>query len=336
MQNKKIFTGLLITAILMIGGLLVALPQSQRHPFTHAAAPAFTVDPHEEWDNSIYGSGIETESSHSIPTTAGTDVDFKATATDGDADDYYLAICKTDAATAVNNSAPTCDGGTWAISSATISGNEATASYTTLDSDGQQNDWYAFVCDHNAASTCSASSQGSDKSGSPFVVNHQPDFADNFSVTDINGGASGPGEQLKFNFEIDETNGDGATVVVCDTTFNDSTRTCDSEELCRADVGWLPLESGTDEGIIGMYFIDDNTGWIIGGTFGVSEVIKPAEIMNVCWISILLTVVTAGQLVLVIQFYIQLMGDRTGQYKQAVPAERVCMVSMHLMQIQLL
>ena len=104
-------------------------------------------------------------------TTVGQNVTFSATATDADGDQYYLAVCKTNAATAHSNAAPTCDGGVWAISSATNSGSQASVAYTSLFADIGSDVWYAFVCDKTASSpACSASAQGAAVNGSPFVV----------------------------------------------------------------------------------------------------------------------------------------------------------------------
>ncbi|KKP32805.1 MAG: hypothetical protein A2312_04460 [Candidatus Staskawiczbacteria bacterium RIFOXYB2_FULL_32_9] len=109
-------------------------------------------------------------SSTATPTTAGNNVSFTATATDGESDNYYLAICKTNAITANNNGVPTCTGGNWCISSSTASASQANCNYTTAGKDAGSKSWYAFVCDYNASSACSSMSQGSGNNGSPFVV----------------------------------------------------------------------------------------------------------------------------------------------------------------------
>ncbi len=110
-------------------------------------------------------------SSSGSPTTVGNDVTFTATATDTESDNYYLAICKTDAVTAVNNGAPTCDGGNWCISSSTASASGATCAHTTTGGDTGNNNWYAFVCDHNSVSACSTpGAQSSGDNGSPFFA----------------------------------------------------------------------------------------------------------------------------------------------------------------------
>ena len=129
------------------------------------STPSFTVTPFE-----VVASYVAS------PTNVGTTVNFQATGTDGNAENYYLAICKTNAITANNNAVPTCTGGNWCISGSTTSGTSATCGFGTLQSTAESNAWYAFVCDYSPSSACSAMSQGSGNPGSPFEVNHAPSF----------------------------------------------------------------------------------------------------------------------------------------------------------------
>jgi uncharacterized delta-60 repeat protein len=117
-------------------------------------------------------------SSSSSPTNVGANVAFTATATDDESHQYYLALCKTNAITAGNNAAPTCTGGSWAVSAATDSASQASVNYTALQGDAESNVWYGFVCDKNpnGLGACSSMSQGSGATGSPFNVNHAPAF----------------------------------------------------------------------------------------------------------------------------------------------------------------
>jgi len=115
-------------------------------------------------------------SSSSSPTNTGSNVTFTTTATDTESDNYYLAVCKTDAITANINSIPTCDSGSWCISSSTSSESEASCNYATSSGDAESNAWYAFACDYSDEPLCSSSAQGTGDSGSPFSVNHRPDF----------------------------------------------------------------------------------------------------------------------------------------------------------------
>ena len=96
-------------------------------------------------------------STSTSPTNVGSDVTFQATAIDGDGDNYYLAICKTNAITANNNAPPTCTGGSWCVSGSTASASQASCATTTLAAWDTSNPWYAFVCDYHASdSKCSS------------------------------------------------------------------------------------------------------------------------------------------------------------------------------------
>jgi len=170
------------------------------------SAPSFTAGPTES-----------TESSSTNPTNVGTNVTWQATGTDSNSEDYYLVVCSTDAVTATEGDAPTCDVGTWCTSTATTSGNQATCSRTALQGDSESNAWYAFVCDGNASSaSCSTSSQGSGATGSPFAVNHPPLFSDigNNSGRD-------PGQTITWTATSSDTDSDGSQdtvkLLVCKT-----------------------------------------------------------------------------------------------------------------------
>ncbi|MBU0975258.1 hypothetical protein KJ918_00510, partial [Patescibacteria group bacterium] len=127
-------------------------------------SPSFTAGPVEN-----------PASTSTTPTDVGSDVTFEATGDDPEDDQYYLAVCTTNAVSAGDDVAPTCDVGTWCVSTATNDETQATCSYTALVGDAESNDWYAFVCDKVAGGgLCSASSQGSGDSGSPFKINHTP------------------------------------------------------------------------------------------------------------------------------------------------------------------
>lgn len=127
-------------------------------PVSPAVAPVITSGPSDGG------------SSAATPTPAGSNVVFTATATHAGGNNYYLALCKTDAITPNASAAPTCTGDSWCVSSSTTQGTEATCNYTTTAANRGNNAWFAFVCDHSAGSLCSASSQGTGNTGSPFVV----------------------------------------------------------------------------------------------------------------------------------------------------------------------
>lgn len=157
----------------MVGlGLNIAKPQVKADTSTTSVAvantaPSFTAGPAE--DPASLGTS---------PTNVGSNVTFKATASDPNTDNYYLAVCTTDAVTAgASGGAPTCNVGTRCVSTSTADDVQASCTYTTLVGDAESNAWYAFVCDAASSSqACSASSQGTGDSGSPFKVNHRPSF----------------------------------------------------------------------------------------------------------------------------------------------------------------
>jgi hypothetical protein len=195
------------------------------------SAPSFTAGPAES-----------TASDGTSPTNEGSNVVFQATATDSNAEDYYLAICKTDSVTAgVAGAAPTCAGGNWCITTATDSGVQASCSYTTLDGDAQSNDWYAFVCDNNSSSaSCSTPGNiGSGGTGSPFKVNHDPAFS---AVVDNGGGGADSGADPggTITFTTTASDGDNDTVqdtvklVVCADTSGATAAGCAGTQICAS------------------------------------------------------------------------------------------------------
>lgn len=140
-------------------------------------APAFLVAPHEN-----------PTSDDTTPTNAGDNVTIKATAMDGNGDQWYLAVCKTDEIATSTDAAPTCPGSEWAISDATDSASEATASYTVTESETSESyAWYAFACDKTASTPqCSAMSNSGTEgnNGSPFAVNHAPNAPSSLGPAD--------------------------------------------------------------------------------------------------------------------------------------------------------
>lgn len=164
-------------------------------------APVFSVTPYEE--NTV----TLTASTPATPINVGSSITFRATGDDQDGNQYYLAVCKTDSVTAVNSGAPTCGGGAWCVSSVTNDETPSSCNYTALATDPEEAVWYAFVCDHSGDSKCSASSQGTGDSGSPFVVNHRPTYtALTVPVT-----PQDPGATFTFNATASDTDTFGTT-----------------------------------------------------------------------------------------------------------------------------
>ena len=130
------------------------------------------------------------------PTTYGFDVTFTANANDDEADDFYLAVCKTNSITAGNDTEPRCNGGAWCISELSTTTTGAMCATTTATA-LQSLPWYAFVCDKYpgfAVGKCSPASQGesTDANNSPFVINHLPVFTSATTTDNF----KDPGEQF--------------------------------------------------------------------------------------------------------------------------------------------
>ena len=167
-------------------------------------APGFTVQPFED-----------PVSSTTTPTNVGSNTIFKATAIDTNEDNYYLIICSTNSVTPVNGSAPTCGATTWCTSTATLSGTQASCNRTALIGDSTSNVWYAFVCDANSSAQCSTSSQGSGDSGSPFEVNHAPEFS---AVSNDDGSGVNPGATVTWSTTASDSDSDTIKLLVCKTS----------------------------------------------------------------------------------------------------------------------
>ena len=177
-------------------------------------------------------------SSTSTPTNAGANVTFTATATDDNNDQYYLAVCKTNSITVGTDAAPTCASSqTWAISTVTNSGSQASVTYATSSGDAESNAWYAFVCDKKATGpACSSASQGSGNTGSPFNVNHKPSYTFT-SATDTSGGTIAPGDTVRVTVSISDADTDGGQdtdqMYVCASGDTFTGSACSATEYCH-------------------------------------------------------------------------------------------------------
>lgn len=209
MKKKFIALTMLATLAVMAGQVHLSLAQdsSGTSVSTNNVAPTFSSIVDDSDNTSAVGG----------PTNVGSNVTFTATASDTNADSYYLAICKTNSISPNGSgAAPTCGGGNWgSISTATASGSPVSVTYTALVGDVESNAWYAFACDNNSAgSMCSAMSQGTGTSdqNSPFFVNHKPSFTA-LSITDATDGTIQPGDTIKFkiaNADLDDTDSNAA------------------------------------------------------------------------------------------------------------------------------
>lgn len=161
-------------------------------------------------------------SATSTPTNAGTSTWWTARATDSNAENYYLLICKSSSTpVAVNSGAPRCGGGgidQWAVSGPTPSGADALVSTTTQDAWATKNDWYAYVCDPNEGSPrCNAAQYNglhepgpASATSSPFVVNHRPTL-----TTAADNSPTAPGATTTWTSTSFDSDGDTVKLHVC-------------------------------------------------------------------------------------------------------------------------
>jgi hypothetical protein len=198
-------------------------------------APSFTDNPHED-PSSHNSSG--TGDTAGNPTNVGSNVTFKATASDPNSDDYYLIVCTTNAVSpGTEGGAPTCDVGTWCTSSSTADDVEASCTYQTQAGDSESNTWYAFVCDAASSNqACSSSDQGTGQgnAASPFYVNHVPTFT---AYSDDSG--KNPGQTVTWTTTSEDPDSDAAddtvTLYVCKTAAfsGGASPSCTGGEWCH-------------------------------------------------------------------------------------------------------
>lgn len=186
----SIITALLGVSIIL-AGLFVDLPHGHIANANVATTSVTVLNTPPQYVTDVQESPA---SSTTTPTNAGSAVTFIVTATDSSGDNYYLLICKTQAApTPTDGGAPECNGGSgnrWARSASTATGVQASAATTTVDTvtggqfNNEINSWYGYICDGaSTGAACNAAmSNGIPSAGamatasSPFVVNHRPVF----------------------------------------------------------------------------------------------------------------------------------------------------------------
>ena len=210
--------GLLFVSLFLFSSLEISVPRVNADDVSTSVTilntpPNWTVDAQELVESSV-----------TKPTNAGTAISWTALATDSNNDNYYLLICKTNAAPTAHSSAvPTCGGGNgnqWAVSGSIASGASSTAATTTTEAFAESNVWFAWVCDGNTSlPLCNAvAKQGSGLTASPFIVNHPPIF---YSIT--NTSPQIPGANITWTagaYDNDIVTGGGSStvrIVVCKT-----------------------------------------------------------------------------------------------------------------------
>lgn len=194
--------------------------------------PQWTIDAQES-----------AQSSTSTPTNSGSAITWIATATDSNAESYYLLICSNgNAPTATSSPAvPRCGSGAvrWAVSAFTVSGTQASAATTTTEAFAESNAWFAWVCDAVALNPrCNVTSkQGTATTASPFNVNHRPLFSafwdNSSSLTSV------PGTTVTFTATSSDTDtvitNDTVKLIVCSTAgFNTTTDSCTASTIATS------------------------------------------------------------------------------------------------------
>jgi hypothetical protein len=233
------------------------------------ATPAFTAGPAEN-PSSHSGTGLGGTAGN--PTNVGSNATWQATATDSNGDNYYLAVCHTNAITAHNSAAPTCatdeDN---CVSTSTASGAQASCNMEVSVDTPESDAWYAFVCDHNAASVCSSASQGTGDSGSPIYVNHAPAF-----TVYSNDGPRVPGTTpiAHTTTSSDADTADTVQLFVCATAgfTGGATPACTGTQVCASSAGasnptcnraiTVPTQDASHDD---YGYIVDNHGLVSGG-----------------------------------------------------------------------
>lgn len=141
------------------------------------------------------------------PVAQGNNVTFSGTATDGDGDTWYLAVCKTNTVTpGTGGGAPSCETDqTYCISSSAVASNSQNSCAWTSSGTGEQI-WYAFACDTDTSIGARCSSVNN--ANSPVTVNTGSltvdivdDNGDSVSSPSISMGA------ITFSFSYQSANG---------------------------------------------------------------------------------------------------------------------------------
>lgn len=181
----------------------------------------------------------EFQSSTSTPTNSGSQVSWIGRATDANGAPYFMIICSTNATptagfstTTLGTVPPVCAAGTrFAVSTSTVSGQQARAATTTTEIApfAESNNWFAWVCDDDPVNPrCSTTySTGTTASNSsPFNVNRRPIF-----TAFGNNGPVNPGGSLLFTSSSSDPDvvdaQDFIYLTVCRAaTFSTTTKLC--------------------------------------------------------------------------------------------------------------
>jgi hypothetical protein len=236
-------TGVLIFAFIFI--LNIGKTELQRAEATSTATTTLTVlNTPPQWVVGEEGHE-EFESSTTTPTNSGNTTSWVGTATDANGAPYFLIICGNAATptadwstTTLGTAPPSCSGGgvRYAVSTSTLSGQQARAATTTLEASpfAESNTWYAWVCDDDPVlPRCSTTySQGiAATNTSPFNVNSRPVL-----TAFGNNGPVNPDALITFSASATDPDvvdaEDNLFLMVCSNpTYNNSTDSCDPGDV---------------------------------------------------------------------------------------------------------
>lgn len=237
-------------------------------------------------------------STSTTPTNVGSAVTFQATGTDGNGENYYLVVCKTSGAPTPRKESeggtPTCAGGAgnlWAVSTSTLSGTPAIASYTAQVTDTEQTyDWYAFICDANEGTpSCNALPSGNETNADnkmPFSVNHAPTFTAYWNDSPILPDGTVTWTATSSDADDDGGANDQVMLYVCTTSNFTAGVGCDDGTVATSSLSAsdptasatidAPIQDADDYPAYG--FIVDEHGLVSSGVFQGTN--SPYEILN--------------------------------------------------------
>lgn len=137
-------------------------------------APVFTAN--IPYETPACHSGAGTSGTADNPVNEGDNIVIKATATDANGNQYYLAVCDGPNPPTAADVADCASGTTFGKSSLTTQNTEATVTFAAPTITSESESWYTYACDSATTNKCSTVSQGTGNSGTPFYVNHRPTF----------------------------------------------------------------------------------------------------------------------------------------------------------------
>ena len=224
--------GLVFNLNLNISSMTLSLPEAKADSATTSvtvrnAPPAFSVSPAEV-----------VSSTSSSPVNVGGVISFNVTANDPENAQYYLIVCSSNSATAVNGGEPTCGATEFCTSALTNDETQTSCTYSDVaDPSSEMEDWYAFVCDaHASEAECSVASQGANPNigdnSSPFYVNHAPTLS-SAATTDDN---KDPGGTFTVTASVADADvadqQDELYIYVCPTNSWATSTGCTAPEWC--------------------------------------------------------------------------------------------------------